>query len=271
MNKKENLNNISLYQNIQITSSITQTTVKEFVKMIQDYLIFCYNDDNLKENKHKQFLINRGLNMLYYIFTTIFMYTKNLEITIYHSKKAFYYYIEFLGQIIEQDNTYLQLTSKDAILFVYKKTIFEINEQQKKNLVMTDDETKKIKMIFSTCQIYIDLISYIFSNENMDEITIKKYHKKIKKNTKMIEKIINMKFFKELNIKNINIISFFIEYMKTQNMTGDNFFQYIEYFIIQLKDIDYSKQLLHEKILNEHFLYNLKTFSKKKFIKWILN
>ena len=65
MNKKENLNNISLYKKIQITSSITQTTVKEFVKMIQDYLIFCYNDESLKANKHKQFLINRGLNMLY--------------------------------------------------------------------------------------------------------------------------------------------------------------------------------------------------------------
>ena len=99
MNKKENLNNSKLYKKIQISNNMTQTAVKEFVKMIQDYLIFCYNDPSLKENKNKQYLINRGLNMLYYIFTTIFLYTKNLEITIYHCKKGFYYYIEFLGQI----------------------------------------------------------------------------------------------------------------------------------------------------------------------------
>ena len=271
MNKKENLNNISLYKKIQLTSGITQTAVKEFVKMIQDYLIFCYNDESLKENKHKQFLINRGLNMLYYIFTTIFMYTKNLEITIYHCKKGFYYYIEFLGQIIEQDNTYLQLTSKDAILFVYKKTIFEIKEQEKKNLIMTENETKRFDMIYSTCLLYIDLTSYIFSSENIDSINIKNYHKKIKKNTKIIEKIINLKFFKELNVENINIISFFLEYMKTQNLSCDDFSQYIEYFIIHLKDSNYSKQLLQEKILNEEFLSNIKTFSKKKFIKWLIN
>ena len=133
---------------------------------------------------------------------------------------------------------------------------------------MTDNERKRLDMVYNTCLLYIDLTSYIFSNENIDSINIKKYHKKIKKNTKMIEKIINLKYFKELKIKNINIISFFIEYMKTQHLSGDDFSQYIEYFINQLKDSNYSKELLQEKILNEQFSHNIKTYTTKKFIKW---
>ena len=136
---------------------------------------------------------------------------------------------------------------------------------------MTENERKRLDMVYNTCLLYIDLTSYIFSNENIDSINIKKYHKKIKKNTKIIEKIINLKYFKELKVENINIISFFIEYMKTQNLSCDDFSQYIEYFIIQLKDLNYSKELLQEKILNEEFTHNIKTYSKKKFIKWLIN
>lgn len=270
MNIKQNLNNSKLYKKIQISNNMTQTTVKEFVKMIQEYLIFCYNDQSLKENNNKQYLINRGLNMLYYIFTTIFLYTKNLEITIYHCKKAFYYYVEFLGQIIEQDNTYLQLTSKDAILFVYKKTIFEINEQEKKTLSNTEDETIKINIIFDTCQLYVDLISYIFQKENMDTITMQKYHKKIKKNTKIIEKIINMNYFKDKNRNKINVISYFIKYMGIQKLTCDDLFQYVENFVVELKTSNCNKEQIHEKTLNIDFEKNIETYSKKKFIKWLI-
>ena len=271
MNKKENLNNSALYKKLQITNNMTQTAVKEFVKMIQEYLIFCYNDESLKDNNNKQYLINRGLSMLYYIFTTIFIYSKNLEITIYHCKKGFYYYVEFLGQIIEQDNTYLQLTSKDAILFVYKKTIFEINEQEKKTLTMTEDETAKVNIIFDTCQLYIDLISYMFQKENIDTIDMQKYHKKIKKNTKTIEKIINMNYFKEINISKINVISYFIKYMTIQNLNCDDLFQYVEYFVVELKTKHCNKEKIHEKTLEADFQNNLESNSKKKFIKWILN
>ena len=66
------------------------------------------------------------------------MYTKNIELTMFHSKKALYYYIEFIGQIsdVSVHHSYLQLNSKDATLFVYKKTIYDINNfrsDEKKN------------------------------------------------------------------------------------------------------------------------------------------
>ena len=57
------------------------------------------------------------------------IYTNNLELTHYHTKKGFYYYIEFIEQSISKKNINLNLTSQDAVMFVYKKTInnFTIN------------------------------------------------------------------------------------------------------------------------------------------------
>ena len=39
-----------------------------------------------------------------------------------------------MGQIGEDSHTYLQLNSKDAALFVYKKTIFELDNEYRKEV-----------------------------------------------------------------------------------------------------------------------------------------
>ena len=65
------------------------------------------------------FIIHRGLTSLFHIFHMIFLYTKNIDLTLIHCKKALYYYIEFIGQIGDESHSYLQLNSKDAMLFIY--------------------------------------------------------------------------------------------------------------------------------------------------------
>jgi hypothetical protein len=58
----------------------------------------------------------------------LLLYTKNLDLTHFHCQKSFYYYVEFVGQILEDDKTFLQLTSRDATIYVYKKTIYDIHD-----------------------------------------------------------------------------------------------------------------------------------------------
>ena len=76
-----------------------------------------------------KFIVIRGIETLTHVFNTILHYTKNLEITYLHSQKAYYYYIEFISQISEDQNIFLQLSSNDAIMYVYKKTIYNINKK----------------------------------------------------------------------------------------------------------------------------------------------
>ena len=90
------------------------------------------------------FILLRGLHTLKHIFNTIILYTKNLELTVYHTKKAYLFYVEFIGQIGEDNNSYLQLNSKDATLFVYKKTIFEINNDFRQSYITNTKEKESL-------------------------------------------------------------------------------------------------------------------------------
>ena len=53
--------------------------------------------------------------------------TKNLELTIYHTKKAYLFYVEFIGQIREDNNSYLQLNSKDARSILLENILNQMN------------------------------------------------------------------------------------------------------------------------------------------------
>jgi len=111
----------------------------------------------------------RGLETISHVFEIMLYYTKNLELTYYHSQKAFYFYGEFISQIIEDQNNYLQLSSKDATLFVYKKTIFEINAQIQKGVkILTELDKTKLDILNS----YINILKTICENKVPEHIAL---------------------------------------------------------------------------------------------------
>ena len=102
--------------------------------------------------------IIRGLDTISHVFEIMILYTKNLDMTYYHSQKAFYFYGEFINQIIEDPNNLLQLTAKDATLFVYKKTIFDLKP---KNIsILSADDIVKLDIL----NLYINIIKNICEN-----------------------------------------------------------------------------------------------------------
>ena len=85
----------------------------------------------------------------------IFYYTKNLDLTFYHTQKAYFFYIEFIEQIYDDNVTFLRLSSRDALMFVYKKTIFDINNDHKKSLIaLTNEEQTIISYVDAHMPIY---------------------------------------------------------------------------------------------------------------------
>jgi hypothetical protein len=94
------------------------------------------------------FIILRGLETTTHVFKYVLLYTQNLEAAFHHTQKAIYYYLEFIAQVAEQKNAFLQLSSRDAITYVYKKTIYLIN-----NL----DSKKSKNDIINTMNTYIQL------------------------------------------------------------------------------------------------------------------
>ena len=101
------------------------------------------------------FIVLRGLETTTHVFKYVLVYTQNLDAAFHHAQKSIYYYLEFITQVAEQRNAFLQLSSRDAITYVYKKTIYLIN-----NL-----ESKKSKNdIINTMNLYIQLYKNLGDN-----------------------------------------------------------------------------------------------------------
>lgn len=68
-----------------------------------------------------------GVESITHVFSMLLMYTKNLDLTAHHTQRAVYYYVQFMTQIDEEPNGFLKLAARDAMMFVLKKTVFEVS------------------------------------------------------------------------------------------------------------------------------------------------
>ena len=69
-----------------------------------------------------------GLRAIVHVFRLVLRATRSLEVAAHQSKKASLYFVEFMAQISSESNQFLRLTSLDAVLFTYKKTVFTIDQ-----------------------------------------------------------------------------------------------------------------------------------------------
>jgi len=123
--------------------------------LIRIYLLFITNKLSTIKNKDNfWFIVLRGLDTITSVFTMLLYNTNNLELAYYHSQKAYFYYIEFIEQISDENHSFLMLNSRDASVYVYKKTIFEIS---KRDIV---SDPLKFKQVNLYVDIYKNLIYY---------------------------------------------------------------------------------------------------------------
>lgn len=171
--------NYSLHNNENFKKELDSEisiVVEKISELFVEYFKFIKENIKLKKSKYSQFIIIRGLDTIINIFNYILLYSKNLDVTYFHCQKAYYFYVEFVGQISEDEKTFLQLSSRDATTYVYKKTIFDINnELRKKHEEISNYTRLKIDII----NIFIDLYKTILlklinndfiSNEKIDII-----------------------------------------------------------------------------------------------------
>ena len=124
------LQNIENYKKTFFNTSIE--IYAKYLGLIQEYMIQCVESIYIKNKFYNEYVIYKGIETISHVFHLLLLYTKNLELTYNHCQKSFYYYVEFMGQVGNENHSFLQLNSKDASLFVYKKTIFDINNEYRK-------------------------------------------------------------------------------------------------------------------------------------------
>jgi hypothetical protein len=232
--------------------------LEKISQLFIDYFKFITENIKLKKSNLSRFIIIRGLDTITNVFNYILLYTKNIDLAYFHCQKAFYFYIEFVGQISEDEKMFLQLSSRDATTYVYKKTIFEINSDIKKNNEEISHHTRvKLNIINVYIELYKTLLLKII-NHDFTNIT----------NLEKIELI-----YKKLNnltdiskLKNLNDI---IELLFYRIENSEYFFDVCVLLI--KKFIKKQEQINNclDKFLSEDFNDRLNDTSEK-FISWFM-
>lgn len=141
----------------------------QYLKIINKYNETIITSIHINKHDYFKYVYLKGIESLTYIFNMLIMYTKNLSLTYHNCEKSLFYYIEFIGQIGDDNHSFLQLSSKDAILFIYKKTIFDINDSYKKNMNNNSENTKIISKIILYSEIYKNCINLYINTNNIDK------------------------------------------------------------------------------------------------------
>lgn len=167
--KDNNLQNIHNYYDTLDHTNVSEIVVK-YIGIVQEYLTQICENIYMKNHAYMKYVIKNGIRVISHVFNILLLYTKNLDIVTHHCERSFYYYVEFIGQIGDDNHSFLKLNSKDATLFVYKKTIFDINNEYKKNFHMEDNEDLQIKIdcVKNITSLYNYLLDYIIEQHVFD-------------------------------------------------------------------------------------------------------
>ena len=140
-----------------------------YTTLLNYYVI--YSIENIKSKNLNIF--NKGFSLISNVFITILMYSRSLNTTIHHTQKAILYYIEYISQITDKDETmFFNLTLKDAIVYVYTKTIYDINESVRSNFTMTKYENKLFNILHILIENYNNIILFLTKVDSFSEKVI---------------------------------------------------------------------------------------------------
>ena len=183
----------------------TTEIIDIYSKIIIEYLRYIIKTITIKNGKISKFIISRGLNTITHVFIHLLYYTKNVDILYFHCEKAFYFYAEFVTQISEDDKTFLQLSSRDATNYVYKKTIFDINYEVKRNTTEETPETQnKLDIVNSYINIYKILTEKLIHSEVF-------YSTAYKIHIDRVENIINILNFTTFTIDEVKCLETIVD------------------------------------------------------------
>ena len=277
MNDKLIISNTDNY-NPDFEFSDTKTYVGRYVELINEYMLYVVENMIIQDDAYLLFLIQRGVETIMHCFKFLLMYTKNLELTIYQCKKALYYYIEFIGQIsdVSLHHSYLQLNSKDATLFVYKKTIYDINNVYRKNFIKSNNDKLFLNSISNIIVLFNATLFHLLQKERL------KYSKKesiihfaIDRATSITDKLFNKKNY-FLTDSKTELCLFVFRIFQTYDIDTIKYSNICEIFIKKLRkyaenEIPDVQILLKEKLYNNTSIINLQEMSALRYINWILH
>lgn len=167
MDDKFEISNIKNYNDEYENTNVVDYIFK-YIELTHKYLNYCDHNLKIQNIKFQDFVILKGLDMLHNVFSILLLYSRNLSFASNNTQKAYCYYIEFIQQIGDENNSFLKLNVSDALLFIYKKTIYNINQEYRKKFKTSEEEDKMMLLLKEYCCIYNNLLykTVLYKNTN---------------------------------------------------------------------------------------------------------
>jgi len=165
MKSEENIFLLSNEGNYYSKLNCTIGKINEsYISLVNFYISYSIENMNIKDKE----IFYTGISVVNNVFRLILLYTRNLELTIYHTQQCIYYYVEYISQITDkEDNIFFNLSIKDAVIYVYTRTIFEIKKAYIKQQYAKDNTV--FNSFTSTTQQYNTMSNicskYLFTEE----------------------------------------------------------------------------------------------------------
>jgi len=147
---------------------------ESYYVLMKNFFELVSKSDSMKELNYPISSLSIGIHSIHRVFEYAIMKTKNIEKALYYAQNTYYYYLEYMNQI-HQSNLSQSLNHIDAVLFVYKKTIFNLsnsdNDTMNNIMTLNDDsisfEPEECKALFLRLSKLMDVLFY-YSNNQLD-------------------------------------------------------------------------------------------------------
>ena len=216
----------------------------KYVKLVMEYLKYVLENIKVQNNNYTKFIIIRGIETIHHVFHLLLYYTNNIDITYFHSQKAVYFYVEFIQQTSTDENSFLQLNSRDATMYVYRKTIFEINNESRK--MMNNNPNKEFNEKWEFFNKYTSILKYIISN--LININNFQSEKNSMKYMSFYENIGNLFISMTLNEDDFKNIELFLNKLNLESIKEDDYLIIMELFFEKINEKIEILPFIKEKI-----------------------
>lgn len=239
--------------------TVKKTILDAYFITIRDFLeVVSKNSDSMEAN------LCVGINTINRVFEYTIINTKCIEKTKHYSQKSYCYYLEYTKQINDLYVSY-NLNDMDAVMFVYKKTIFDLANADSKQSILTVNydtiaiEHDELKELLNRM---FKLTNTLFYWEN-DKITIIDHQT-------ICNTFLN-KFFKKID--SVEYVYRYLEIMQYKiDMTSDEYFALLtEYADKKIKNVDeLEDNLLIKFYVDESTMIDkFRAGNMKEFLKWV--
>ena len=247
----------------------------QYFNVVKEYLYHAGENIVIPDHTYYIFTIKRGLECIKHIFNMLLLYTNNLDMVVFHCKKSYLYYIEFINQIGTEDHSYLQLNSKDAALFIYKKTIFDINNEKRINFTVHPEDKEKLDYLYKFGELMNEIIVYVYDNDNIKgDLKMSYIMYIINMTSKVKDKIIKSTQTILCKTKICENIIYFLKSINTKNIEDEcaylNICNIFTKKALSLKN-NVTIENIDQKFIDKEFDHILNSYTPLKFINWILS